>query len=753
MSATWDPLSRALAEQLGWALVHSLWQGAVMAGIFYLLRPVLRNSSSSTRYFTTFGMLVLLAAAPLVSAAYGLLRPHSPQVGGAALGGTIYTGMFSVLGVGGRVENVGGGVWQALRHLSEQIETLLPAAVMVWGVGVVLFSCRFLQGCWWLRRVRNVQVKPVDPAWLAVVEYLKSRLEIRRPVRIMESALASVPMVVGWLRPVILLPTSALTGLSPDQLEAIIAHELAHVRRHDHVLNAFQNVLETLMFYHPAVWWISRCVREERENCCDDLVVGVCEDRKVYVRALFRLEELRGTPSRLAFAASGGSLLQRIRRLLGGAVEPRPVTVREFGGLTLLAVGCAVMLTGAGMLLGRETYASTCRIRVEGQHRLQAMGEASGASPGSYDPYFLQTEFEVMQSQVVLGRVIQQLNLDTVWGKEYGRHLRSAEAMELLKNRLQLRPVRNTTLLEIRAFDEDSEQAARIANAIARTYADYRSGKQERAAGETLEVMVARLKGQDEQISQAQAKVDRLRSELGVSEGASTLLPAESLRRIENLRLETQAELVRSEALWAKLKALDPSELPQALASSGLQDTLLTEFLAQQTQVEQRLVAMRREYGPEYNDLVRLNGQAEDLKRRVNERVNGIMTGLQARIASTQQGLVQLSNEVQHALSTDVQKANLSQPYFQAKRELEDLQHIRSTFYSKLAEQKNDAALPRSSAVEIIDEALPARRAFSPDRPRAVALILGGLVMSALGFFLVRSGRRQDTEGVVVGAG
>src|SRR5262249_1819281 len=163
--------------------------------------------------------------------------------------------------------------------------------------------------------------------------------------------LAEVPMVVGWLKPIILLPVSTVAGMTPIQLKAINAHELAHVCRYDYLVNAAQNVIETLMFYHPAVWWISRCIREDRENCCDDLVVRVCKDRLAYARALVRLEELRGVTSRLAFAASGGSLLTRIRRLVGVSQTSWPVTAREFGGLTLAGIGCVLFLAGVCLMV------------------------------------------------------------------------------------------------------------------------------------------------------------------------------------------------------------------------------------------------------------------------------------------------------------------------------------------------------------------------------------------------------------------
>src|SRR5262249_33636479 len=153
--------------------------------------------------------------------------------------------------------------------------------------------------------------------WPGTCARLCERLRLRRPVRLLHSALVQVPTVLGWLRPVVLLPLSAVAELPPAQLEALLAHELAHVRRHDYLVNLLQSVVGTLVFYRAAVGGVSERVRLERENCCDDWAVQVCGDRLVYARALTAMEELREVPLPLATAANGGPLLGRIRRLLG----------------------------------------------------------------------------------------------------------------------------------------------------------------------------------------------------------------------------------------------------------------------------------------------------------------------------------------------------------------------------------------------------------------------------------------------------
>jgi hypothetical protein len=153
-----------------------------------------------------------------------------------------------------------------------------------------------------------------------------------------------VPTVIGWLRPVVLLPIASLSGLTTQQIEMILAHELAHIRRHDFIVNLMQAVVETLLFYHPAVWWISQRIRVEREHCCDDVAVAMFGDPLQYARALTRFEELRLDPAHALLAANGGSLLTRIRRLVGTRGESANWSSQLAAGAGLLTVLGALII-------------------------------------------------------------------------------------------------------------------------------------------------------------------------------------------------------------------------------------------------------------------------------------------------------------------------------------------------------------------------------------------------------------------------
>src|SRR4029434_7206806 len=152
---------------------------------------------------------------------------------------------------------------------------------------------------------------------MKIFESVREHLGLRGPIRLLAHARLDSPVVVGWLRPVVLLPISLISGFTTEQLSAILAHELAHIRRHDFVVNVLQRCVESILFYHPAVWWLSKRIRAEREHCCDDIAIRLCGSRKIYAEALIEMERARQPRPILAVAAADGIVLQRFRRVLG----------------------------------------------------------------------------------------------------------------------------------------------------------------------------------------------------------------------------------------------------------------------------------------------------------------------------------------------------------------------------------------------------------------------------------------------------
>jgi beta-lactamase regulating signal transducer with metallopeptidase domain len=304
-------LQHPYAQALAWALVHFLWQGAAIALVLVAVHRLGRLSASA-RYTTGVVAMVLMLGMPVLTVVrLSSTPPTMPSAGAVVPEGAIG-------GISDRAADASPvtPLRQDVPPPEPSSVSLLPTAVLVaWSAGVIALSLRLLGGWIVARRFARRALSPASAEIQALARRVAGRLALDRVVGVFESASVSVPMMIGWIKPVVLLPTAAVAGLSMAQVEALLAHELAHVRRHDYLVNLLQSVVETLLFYHPAVWFVSRRMRVDREHCCDDLAVDVC-DRVVYATALTELASIARTP-RMALAATDGSLVNRVRRILG----------------------------------------------------------------------------------------------------------------------------------------------------------------------------------------------------------------------------------------------------------------------------------------------------------------------------------------------------------------------------------------------------------------------------------------------------
>ncbi len=361
-----------MTHALGWALVDSLWQDALAAAGLAALLALIPVRAARARYALATLTLGLMLALPLTTALR--VSGASPSTSDVVTATSpVAPGPMS--GPGPQAVPAAPTVLAPIAgRIRASIEPALPWVVLVWLGGVVVLSLRLASGWLVTRQLGSVGTSSVPESCREAVARLAARLRISRPVRILESAVVQVPAVIGWLRPMILLPASALTGLTPLQLDALLAHELAHVRRYDYLLNLIQSVIETLLFYHPAVWWVSQQVREEREHCCDDLAVAVCGDAHFYARALLSMERLRVTPPAFALAAAGrgGTLMGRIRRLVAPVqTEIFPRWMAGVVAVTLALGGGVHLASGAAATsdrTGTPTASSDSLI-----HRVEAL--------------------------------------------------------------------------------------------------------------------------------------------------------------------------------------------------------------------------------------------------------------------------------------------------------------------------------------------------------------------------------------------
>jgi bla regulator protein BlaR1 len=306
-----DPVVQAF----GWMLLHAVWQGFLItfiaAGILFLLR----RRASYGRYWTGISALFLQI---LVSAGTFALyyQPRALQVAMPKV--THFAQPF----VTKSTQVMVAMPWyrQTLWFLQSNLDTI----VLFWVIGASVLLLR-LVGSWvYVQQLKAEGIRLTESRIQEMFRRIATKLNIRSTVHLFESVRVSTPVVIGFIKPVVLLPVGLATGLTTKQIEAILAHELAHVKRFDYLVNLIQSLVEVVYFFHPALWWLSSRVRAEREHCCDDVAVQVCGDKLAFARALAEVEAFRQSPAlAMAFASKKGMMLQRVKRVLGVTEKPQ----------------------------------------------------------------------------------------------------------------------------------------------------------------------------------------------------------------------------------------------------------------------------------------------------------------------------------------------------------------------------------------------------------------------------------------------
>jgi D-alanyl-D-alanine endopeptidase (penicillin-binding protein 7) len=319
-----------LVATLGWALLHFVWQGALIACVTGVLLLALRNSRPESRYAVACAALLLC-----------ILWPAADLVMALASGSGADASRLLPARVGATIAGLEGVGWLAW------LQGHLGWIVALWAACASSLGLRMALGLLWVARA--ARSRPADAGWQARLSALAARCGLDREVRLRVIDGLASPVTAGWWRPVVLVPAALVAGMPPQLLEALLAHELGHIKRHDYLVNLLQNVVEMLLFYHPAVWWISRRIRVEREQIADDFAARHLGEPRRLACALSELERLQFAAAGLAQAANGGDLLARIRRL----VKPSPQALDWRAAIPVL--GLALACAGsAHALVGRD---------------------------------------------------------------------------------------------------------------------------------------------------------------------------------------------------------------------------------------------------------------------------------------------------------------------------------------------------------------------------------------------------------------
>ncbi|MCF0059568.1 M56 family metallopeptidase [Dyadobacter sp. CY356] len=342
MKSFFNLFSDALVSSFGWMLVHSLWQGALLVLIASIGLYLLRKSPAAIRY--NVGILALSAQviSSIVTFFYYYLNT-TPKVLSSAFKNTAH--------------NVAD--WKTLTYelsLTSKVQlwltTHIQELVICWLIGAAVLVVRFLGGWIYTEYLRHNSRLVMNKEWRARFGVLTAKLKVYQSIELKESSKILTPMVIGTLQPVVLIPIGLLLGFPTAQIEAILAHELAHIRRHDYLVNMLQSFVEVVFFFHPALWWLSERVRIEREHCCDDLAIEACGDRLSLAHALVGIAEFKTNHSlAMAFASKKPLLLQRVKRVLGVA----PKSVRIFGGLPVTMLFIAALIGVSVYAVGQDT--------------------------------------------------------------------------------------------------------------------------------------------------------------------------------------------------------------------------------------------------------------------------------------------------------------------------------------------------------------------------------------------------------------
>ncbi len=395
-----------------------------------------------------------------------------------------------------------------------------------------------------------------------------------------------------------------------------------------------------------------------------------------------------------------------------------------------------------------ESYSSTARIKINPDVTdIQSMsGTQSPYTP--YDPYFIQTEFSIMQSEKVLTRVIDALDLNNKWGVKYngGAPLKTEDTMQLLKQRMGLSPERNTKLIDITVYSEDRDDAARVANGIAQAYQDYRLALLSTNTLAGIGVLMKEFKAEDDEIAALQTNVDQLRKKFNIvdtdpqSTGPTPTLSQVTLQQYNIQQIDQEKEYSKLRVQLEKLQTIqqtNPADLRNALPTM-MQDSELSSLLSQLNQTEQSLAVLKVDYSTNWPDVIKMQSNKDKLESMIDKRIRGLMITLSIQADALKASLDEQNARVQAAIKNDREEAERGQPYWELKRTLETKRELHKILEAKITQEKIDWALPRTTMVSIVDPAQPGKSPVRPNKTLNIILgiVIGLMVGVGLAFFI-----------------
>lgn len=410
----------------------------------------------------------------------------------------------------------------------------------------------------------------------------------------------------------------------------------------------------------------------------------------------------------------------------------------------ILAVFALVSITVTVVtLLLPAAYSSTARIQVE-----KDAGDIAGLkeSPAlfGFDPFWIETEFQKIQSKTVLYRVIDELNMTQRWSEKFknGVPLTKEYAYLVLKGMLRVSQARNTSLIEIQVISEQKREAAELANAIAKTYAEVRRDRRKGITEAGLVILRKELAEEEIQIAKWQKMVNDYKDQYQISDyetaTVSPALESESLRRIDTEHIAAKSRYEDSKTLYETLKALEPRERENTASRIGMGDPILNELIQQRGALEQKIAQLGAAYETNHPELKAPMLALGQITNQIAAQASAVLSAMASKVAALKAGVDSLSNDLASARTNDIRKANERRPYYAARRELESLQELRQRLMMRIKAEEIDLAIPKTMIVEIVDQAEEGLRPVKPNYTMNIAagIVLGLLIGLGLAFFI-----------------
>lgn len=412
----------------------------------------------------------------------------------------------------------------------------------------------------------------------------------------------------------------------------------------------------------------------------------------------------------------------------------------------ILAVFLLVVITATIVtFILPELYSSKAVIKVERDVTdVPGVGDRPNYG-GVYDPYFIQTEFNVIQSEVILDKVIEKLDLNKRWAQKLGSSVpfKTTDTRAALQHNIDLRPERNTSLIDISVYSDDKQEAADIANTIAQVYKEYRQDLRNELTLNGVKAFEKEMDEQDRKIKDQEEKVDKLRKDLNITDldpqgtGPGSSLEPLQVQHYQSIKIEAETTYVKELQLLNKLKGLSFAELKNAIPTAA-PDSILGELLQNELSAEEKLVQLRNDYGDVHPEVQRVLKMRDELNLEIQERVKGILQGLEAKVASDKAIVENSEEKVNEAKTNDILRAEVSRPYYLAKTELQRLIKFRDVLALRILQENLEIIMPKSMMVSVIGHAEPGLRPVRPNKPVNIALgiIIGLVVGVGLAFFI-----------------